>query len=207
MKQLVVCLGLFVLACTADAVHAQSLWERRDPQVAYLFMDTRARRPGDLLTIIVNESTEFEGTEKKELDKQTATNAALDVKGNYSAGKLSARDFAAAFNGSASSGRKFDGKANNSIDRRLLDRLTVTVVGVLPNGNLVIEGKRVRVVTNETRVLVVSGVVRPLDIGPYNTIQSQFIADCMVGYEGKGPESSFTNQGWLGKIVNYVWPF
>ena len=85
--------------------------------------------------------------------------------------------------------------------------MTVTVVGVLPNGNLVVEGRRCRVITHETRVLVVSGVVRPLDIGPYNTVQSSFIADFQVVYEGKGPESSFTNQGWLGKIVNYVWPF
>ncbi|HYV38339.1 MAG TPA: flagellar basal body L-ring protein FlgH [Gemmataceae bacterium] len=207
MKSLAFALSLFVLASAAETAQAQSLWDRRDPQFANLFMDTRARYPGDLLTIVINESTEFEGTEKKELDTQTNTNAALAAKGNYSVGKLTARDFAAAFDGSAASGRKFDGKANNSIDRRLLDRMTVTVVGVLPNGNLVVEGRRARVITNETRILVVSGVVRPLDIGPYNTIQSQFIADFRVVYEGKGPESRFTNQGWLGKVMNYVWPF
>jgi flagellar L-ring protein precursor FlgH len=202
-----IALSMILLLGLVFQVHAQSLWERRDPQAAYLFQDTNARRPGDLLTIVVNESTEFEGMDKKELDKQTAASASLNLKGDYSVGKLTSRNFAGAFDGSGASQRKFDGKANNTIDRKFLDRMTVTVVGVLPNGNLVIEGRRCHVVTNETRVLIVNGVVRPLDIGPYNTIQSQFIADFHVAYDGKGPESSYTNHGWFGKVMNCLWPF
>lgn len=196
--------GLF--AMTAEA-HAQSLWDRRDPQFAYLFQDTRARNVGDLLTIVVSESTESEGTDTKELEKKTSFAAAIALKMKYAAGSVLSRNFNGDADSQGSSQRKFEGKAISNIDRRFIDRMTVTVIGVLPNGNLILEGHRTRVVTNEMRTLRVRGVVRPIDIGPYNTVQSQFIADFVVSYDGRGPESSYTNHGWLGKIVNKIWPF
>ena len=85
--------------------------------------------------------------------------------------------------------------------------LVVAVMDLLPNGNMVIGGRRQRVVSGELRTLVISGIVRPLDIRPDNTIRSQFIANFRVDYLGKGPESEFTNQGWFGKTLNALWPF
>ena len=64
MKQIAVGFSLMVLIACASPVSAQSLWERRDPQTAYLFTDTRARNVGDLLTIVVNESTEVAHVDK-----------------------------------------------------------------------------------------------------------------------------------------------
>jgi|SRR5579862_3910032 len=200
-------LSLFALIAMAPPSHAQSLWARRDPQTAYLFVDTRARHVGDLLTIIINETTEMEGMDKTELNKQTSTSASGTVNGNASAGSNLVRKFTSEFDALINSQRKFDGKANNTIDRRLVDRMAVMVIGVLPNGLLVVEGKRTRVVCKEERTLVVRGIVRPLDIGPSNTIQSQYIADFAVTYDGAGPESSYTQHGWLGRIVNKIWPF
>src|SRR5580765_3244956 len=207
MRPIKFSVSLMCLLAAVPMVRGQSLWDRRDPQTAYLFTDTRARHYGDLLTIVVNESTEFEGMDKKEMNKDTSAAAALNLQGKYSAGDLTTRKFTGDASGQSTSSRTFNGKANNTIDRKLVDRMTVTVVGVLPNGNLVLEGRRARVITNETRTLVVTGICRPIDIGPYNTIQSSFIADFIVTYEGKGPESSYTNNGWLGKIVNKIWPF
>jgi flagellar L-ring protein FlgH len=197
-------LGFMVLAAP---VHAQSLWARRDPQTAYLFVDNRARHVGDLLTILINETTEMEGMDKTELNKQTSTSASATANGNASAGSNLVRKFAGEFDALVNSQRKFDGKANTTIDRRLVDRMAVMVVGVLPNGLLMVEGKRSRVISKEDRTLVVRGIVRPLDIGPGNTIQSQFIADFTLSYDGCGPESSYTQHGWLGRIVNKIWPF
>ncbi len=189
-----------------DTLRADSLWERRDPNTAYLFMDYRARRVGDLLTIVVNESTEFEGLEKRQMNKETATSVGYDFSGKTSTPGVS-RSFSANFDGSGESKRKFDGTNNSSIDRKFLDRMTVTVVGVLPNGNLVVEGFRQRTLNREVRVLRVTGVVRPADIGPANTVQSQSIADFVVNYSGRGPESSYTNHGWWGRALNVLWPY
>ena len=85
--------------------------------------------------------------------------------------------------------------------------MTVTVIAVLPNGNLVVEGFRQRVLNHEVRLLRVAGVVRPADISATNTVQSQYIADFIVHYTGRGPESSYTNHGWWGRALNVVWPY
>ncbi len=199
-------LCLCLLAAPA-AAQPNSLWQRRDLGAPTLFEDTRARRVGDLLTVAISESTELEGRDKKELSKETKGGATLDLAMNYVAGKLTSRNFTGSFAGNGTSNRSLDGKANNTIDRRFVDHLTVVVVAVLPNGNLVIEGQRKQVITREVRTLYLSGVVRPIDIGPYNTIDSKSIAEMRLIYDGKGPESSYTNNGWFGRVLNTVWPF
>lgn len=199
-------LGLGLIGLSTELAIADSIWERRDPRTAYLFVDYRARNVGDLLTLVVNESTEFEGLEKREMAKETRTSAGYKMSGKSSAEGVS-RSFAGEIDGSGVSARKFDGKNNSTIDRKFLDRMTVTVVGVLPNGNLVLEGYRRRTLSREMRVLRVTGIVRPADIGPFNTVQSQSIADFDVTYFGRGPESSFTNQGWWGRALNVIWPY
>jgi flagellar L-ring protein FlgH len=209
MKRLGLGLSMLILVVGASDVKAQSLWERRDPQTAYLFTDTRARNIGDLLTIVVNENTAVEGNDTKALNKQTLTSGSLAANGNVTAGSIGnmIRKYAGEVDTTVNSQRKFDGSAATTIDRKLADRMTVVVVNVLPNGLLVVEGRRSRIISKEERTLVVTGIVRALDIGPGNMIQSQFVADFTVCYEGRGPESSYTNHGWLGTIMNKLWPF
>jgi len=199
-------LALGIMSPLADSALAESIWQRRDPRGAYLFTDLRARNIGDLLTIVVNETTEFEGQENSQLNKDTATSAGYRFSGSTGSDGVS-RNFNAAFDGSGVSNRKFNGKNNSSIDRRFVDRMTVTVVAVMPNGNLILEGYRRRTVARETRMLRVTGIVRPADIGAFNTVQSQFIGDFDVAYYGRGPESAFTNQGWWGRALNVIWPY
>src|SRR5262245_43629010 len=105
-------LGLWaiaILTLSSAVVHADSLWERRNPYSAYLFQDYRARRVGDLLTIIVNENTESEALEKREMDKKTQTSANYAFSGKTASDNAS-RSFSAAFDGEGKSQRKFDGK-------------------------------------------------------------------------------------------------
>ncbi|MBI3408003.1 MAG: flagellar basal body L-ring protein FlgH [Planctomycetes bacterium] len=201
-------IGLLVLGLSSSATLGQgtSVWERRDPRTAYLFTDTRARCVGDLLTIVVNESTEFEGQEKSEKNKETATTAAYKFSGKSASDNVS-RSFSANLDGSGVSQRKFDGKANNTIDRKFMDRMTVTVVAVLPNGNLIIEGVRQIAIARERKVLTVTGIVRPLDVGPFNTVQSQVIANFTAVYTGRGPDTAYTGQGWWGRALNVLWPY
>jgi flagellar L-ring protein FlgH len=185
----------------------ESMWARRDPYTAYLFHDYRARQVGDLLTIIVSESTEIDNQESRELNKQTQTNFSFNSAGGANAGKNMSKSFSNNLSAALQSGRKFDGTANTTIDRKFTDRMSVVVTEVLPNGNLVIEGGRQFQQHRETRILHVSGVIRPADIGGDNSIQSGFIADLRMRYDGKGPESNSMNQGWGGRLMNILWPF
>ncbi len=185
---------------------ADSIWDRRDQRNGYLFVDNRARRVGDLLTVVVREVTGASNSEERTLDKSNATSGKFNFAGKTSSNGAS-REAAAEFNANQSSDRAFNGKSEYENDRKFLDQMTVTVMDVLPNGNLVIEGYRKRVVSNETRLLRISGVVRPNDVDQRNSVESRSIANFNVAYEGTGVESRFTNQGWLGRVGNKVWPW
>lgn len=183
-----------------------SIWDRRDPRAAYLFVDNRARHVGDLLTVVIREATGIDQKEKRALDKKSESGGVFNFKSNWQDGAGS-HAASGEFNGNSTSNRSFDGKSEFTSQRELVDRMTVTVIDVLPNGNLLIEGTRRRIVSGEDRTLRVSGMVRPSDITVGNLVESQFIANFQVAYEGKGAESKFTNQGWLSRAVNRVWPF
>src|SRR5205085_3248941 len=187
-------------------VRADDVWDRRDPRAAFLFYDNRARAVGDLLTVAIDETTAAAEKEERALDKGTNTSNAFKFNGKSAAGSVS-RDGSVDASASNTSRRQFNGSAQLTTDRRFTDRITVTVVDVMPNGNLVIEGLRGRVVAGEQRVLRVTGIVRPADIGAQNTVQSQFISNFKISYLGRGPESNFVNQGYLGRVMNILWPF
>jgi flagellar L-ring protein precursor FlgH len=194
-------------ALVPGRLEAQTLWDRRDRNMATLFNDYRARHVGDVLTVFIEETTGFDAQEKREMDKKTSSDMNFNGTGSTSglAGVL--RSFGYGIDLASSSARTFAGNNTSTIDRKFTDRMSFIVVDVWPNGNLLVEGYRYRLITRETRMLRLQAIVRPADIGPYNTVQSQFLANLRVTYEGKGPESSYTNNGWGGRIFNKLWPF
>lgn len=197
---------LFVVVVPMSQLMADSIWDRRDQRSGYLFMDNKARRVGDTLQVIINENTGANNKEQRNLKKDTAASGKFDFSG--STGSSSAgKSAAASVSADNSSDRSFQGSANYQSNRQLQDAMQLTVIDVLPNGNLVVEGFRDRIVSNEHRLLRVTGVIRPNDIDVTNTVNSQNIADFTIKYEGGGTESRFTNQGWLGRIGNKVWPY
>ena len=202
---------LAMLAAVAQATgcniaSADSLWPQRCPQRASLVDDSRARRPGDLLTIIVSESTQVTNREGKGLAKTSEASGLFNFAGATGGGLgISAADADLTF--TKSSDRSFDGSANYQNSQRFTDRITVCVTGTAPNGNLILHGTRSIMISGEQRTLHLSGIVRPIDIGPDNTISSQYVSDMVAVYDGKGAGQSFTRQGWLGRKVNKIWPF
>jgi flagellar L-ring protein precursor FlgH len=199
-------IGALFLCLTAPVLRADSLWQRRDPRFANLHRDLRARRVGDLLTIAVRENTDIDNQDERKMEKATNTRGSFNTAGN-SSGNRSGRTFSADIDATMRSSRDFEGKAEFTSERRFLDRMTVVVTDVLPNGNLIIQGCRKRGVQGETRLLIVEGVVRPTDISAANTIDSHFIGNFTIRYDGRGAESSYTSPGFLGKLINIVWPF
>ncbi len=179
----------------ASAAKADSIWDRRDPRYAELFKDNRARSVGDIVTIVLNETTTTNDREQRANDKRNQTGLTITgSNGLNTAGALDSR-------------KQFNGGAQLTSGRTFTDRMAGTVVDVMPNGNLVIEGFRSRVVAGEERVLRITGVVRPADIGAGNAIQSTSIANARLNYTGRGPQSSSVNQNWLGRVVNRAWPW
>lgn len=198
-----ICYALFPQVATAQfKCDGPTMWERRDPDRVYLFRDTAARRVGDLLTILVRESTDVGNRDQRALGKDTSTAFNFDTASAGTAGAASG-----SFDIGSTSDRSFNGTSTYRAARDFTDRMTVQVVEVRPNGDMRISGKRKQLVAGEIRTLCVSGVVRAFDVEPGNTVRSHYIADLNICYEGDGPETHFSNQNWGGRIMNKLWPF
>ncbi len=187
--------------------HADSIWDRRDPRYAYLFQDNRARQVGDIITVVVSETTVASDQDKRSTDKSSSTNASAAYSGSTSGTGDSGRKGALSMSLNGSAQRQFNGASQLTASHVLTDRMAVTVVDVMPNGNLVVEGYRSRVVSGEERVMRITGIVRQLDVGIGNLVPSASVANFRVSYLGRGPETRAVNQNYLGKLLSVLWPW
>jgi flagellar L-ring protein precursor FlgH len=200
-------LALATGSTVVSFAHADSIWDRRDPRYAYLFQDNRARSVGDVITVVISETTVANEADQRALKKANSAAGTVDFTGSASSGGGTSRSGAMSFNLSDNFKKEFSGSAQTTMNRVFTDKMAVTVVDVMPNGNLVIEGYRSRVVAGEERVLRITGIVRQLDVGVGNLVQSQSVANFRISYLGRGPESKTVNQGYLGRAMNLLWPW
>jgi flagellar L-ring protein precursor FlgH len=208
----------------APAVVADSIWDRRDPRYAYLFQDNRARQVGDILTITVDESTVAAEQDARALNRSGSASGQFGFFGAGTtfapgglpgAGGTGGGNVPAGTNArgvfvplpAATVGGTFNGTATLNTNRVFADRIAVTVVDMMPNGNLVVEGYRSRVVQGEERVLRITGVVRQQDVGIGNLVPSQFVANFRISYLGRGPATRTTKPGWAARLYSAVRPF
>lgn len=199
------CLALGGLAVPSE-LRAESLWASRSPQFVSYTADTKARAVGDIITIVITESTAINNSENTQLSKNANSSGALDLETSTEGG-LGLHGAAGTFDLTSSAGRGYQGGASYKDTRAFTDRVSVTVVDVLPNGNLVVSGDRMIDFGRDQRTLHVSGVIRPLDISPDNSVSSRFVAEFSASYVGEGDQRRFTRQGWFSRAVNRAWPF
>ncbi|MBL4850143.1 MAG: flagellar basal body L-ring protein FlgH [Planctomycetes bacterium] len=180
-----------------------SLWpQARSSQLAAsLISDPIARSRGDIITILIRENQRVQQRESTDVSQRTGVSlelAALTGLPNaFRANGLPG--------GQASSERDFSAKGTVSKEGRFEARVTAIVTDVLPNGNLVLEGRRRVEIDNETKNICVRGVARPCDISPGNTIQSELLAAAQVSYEGDGPLTRATQRGIVGTVADFLW--
>lgn len=173
---------------------------------ASLFSDTKAHRVGDLITVLVSENvhaTRSLGMKKsKKSDRSTSLGLNLDY-GNALANK------AVSPKGdiSVTNKRNFDGSGSTNNSDVLTASVTAVVTKVYPNGNMRIVGRRQFTINQQPQVLTFSGVVRPVDIAPNNTIASSKIAQATITYGSGGELATVAHEGWLGRTLDQIWPF
>jgi flagellar L-ring protein FlgH len=185
---------------------ADSLWQKRSRQRAFLFYDQPMHDVGDHVTILINQNTIVDNSEEKRLAKQAKVSESFDFDSETSGG-LNEQGASASLDLANDAKRSFDAEAESTIDNRFTDRVTVTVREVLPNGYLRVSGDRKILVDGNQRHLLVSGVVRQQDIAPNGTIGSDFCSHLNFQYVGLGEHQAFTRQGWLSRTMNRIWPF
>ena len=199
-------IGIFIVTGSSQTTMAQSLFERRSTNQVDQYRNYSAMRRGDLLSVVISESTDVENRDERSLDKSGNS----DVSGGLSyslGGGLGGSVGSGALNQSSSSSREFTGDSEFRSERQFLDTFTVTVIDVQPNGNLIISGERNISVQGDARTLRLSGIVRHVDLLSNNSIPSRLVANLDIRLVGKGPEQKFNKQGRFSRRMNRLWPF
>jgi flagellar L-ring protein precursor FlgH len=190
-------------AAQAASYNPNSLW--RNGSRAF-FKDQRAHQVGDILTVKVNITDKANIANETQRSRANAEDSGIT---NFF-GKSKIPIMNSAVPGrifTADSTASSDGKG--SVDRKeaLLTNVAGVVTQVLPNGNLVIEGKQEIRVNFEIRELIVAGVVRPEDIESDNTIDSSKIAQARIAYGGRGQITDVQQPRYGQQVLDIVLPF
>lgn len=165
----------------------------------------RLRRfePGDVLTVLLNESTQAARAATANVSRGSTNDVVPSGLTSRVAGLNSA--LTGINLNSANVESKGEGSADQSAS--LTGSITVTVVEVQPNGNLIVRGQKQMALTQGSEVIQVSGIVRPEDVAPNNTVQSRRLADARFTYQGGGEIASATRAGWGTRAILKFWPF
>jgi flagellar L-ring protein precursor FlgH len=180
-------LALLVLAAAAPPAAPAPVV----PQTS-LFADHEAHKVGDILTVLIVETTEAQKstlTKTKTGSQNTAS----------SSGRL---DFLKMWDLDAQNQSNGEGSTQRSGDLRA--RITVRITEVDANGLLIVEGVRSVKVNGEEEKITLHGAVRPRDVGPDNTVLSTFLADASIAYSGQGVLANAERPGIITRVFNWL---
>lgn len=202
---LLVCLALAAATDGAEAqVRRGSIYSpARGPYG--LVANKTAARPGDLVTILISETSDVKEEEKSNFKHET------DLSYSLSSFDIMPDAFNVLPSVGAGSTDDFKGEAKQEKKGSFTARLTAVVIDSLPNGNLVIRGRREIRIDKQVKTIEFSGIVRRYDIKQNNTVESELVADAKVSYTGVGPASESVNRQGLGSLIHsaivWLWPF
>ena len=188
-------------------------------QPTFLFDDTRARRIGDIVTVNIVDTSKSDLKAETKNDKTSSTNLGVQ---NYFGGKELAGNLSGQLGGpnfgmkglvgndpmvGNTTSQKFQSKGETKRESVVTASIGCRIVNILPGGVMQVEGARQTRVNNENQIIVVKGLVRPIDVGPNNTVASTQLADCQIEYYGEGDLADRQKSGWLTRLLDNVWPF
>ena len=182
-----------------------SLWSDAS---AGMFEDLRARRIGDIITVRIAEAANATRDASTSTARDTAQ--AYGVTSFFGAlGKIAAAhpDLNPEDLFSATGSSSFDGSGSTARSGKLNATLPTRIKKTLPNGDFYIEGSKVVLINEEESILYLSGVIRPIDIDPDNSISSVQVADVELEYTGRGVIADKQSPGWFTRVMDWVWPF
>ena len=174
-----------------------------DAQGMELFADPRAHRAGDILTIVLVESTQASKkaststskTDKADLGAPTILGKGLTLNGNPANIGLDGE-------------RSYDGSGSSSQSNQLTGQITVTVAQRLSNGNLIVRGEKWLTINLGQEQMRIAVIKRPQDNNPDNTVPSTRVADARISYTGRCTLADAYTRGWLSRFVISKWmPF
>ena len=167
------------------------------------FGKSRSFQVGDVITVLLNESSQATRTQNGTITRDSSNNMIPSGLSSWGAGV-----------GGLMKGIKMDGgsvsnKGTGAADQQasLTGSVAVAVVEVMPNGNLVLRGEKQLALTEGSEIIQVAGIIRPDDVSPSNTVQSKRLANAQIAYRGTGDLANATRAGWGTSALLKLWPF
>jgi flagellar L-ring protein precursor FlgH len=167
-----------------------------------LFDDVKARRIGDTVTIRLAERTQASKSASTDAKKDSSLDTGLPI----FLGGSPTLNGDPILNNEWSTTQQFGGEGSSSQSNRLDGNITVTVADVYPNGNLLIRGEKWLTLNQGEEFVQISGIIRPVDIGPDNSVPSFKVADARITYAGKGALADANSPGFLARFFMKLWP-
>ncbi|WP_448213130.1 flagellar basal body L-ring protein FlgH [Colwellia sp. MEBiC06753] len=166
-----------------------------------IYSDSKAHRVGDIISVILSESTQAQKNAKTELKKENS--ATMDPLIGLNGLPVTVKGNSLQFGYNQDSDFKGDSKANQG--NSLSGNISVHVLRVLPNGNLMIRGEKWMTLNNGDEYIRLTGIIRPQDISSSNTIVSNKVANARIQYAGTGTFADVQEQGWLARFFSSSW--
>jgi flagellar L-ring protein precursor FlgH len=170
-----------------------------------LFEDRRARNVGDTLTVILNETTSAAKNTSMTAERKGTTTSSF-VPGAASTPKGWFKGISDIGNFTGSGELKSEGAGGSSANNTFAGTITVTVIEILSNGNLVVAGEKQVAISNEEEIIRFGGIVNPNNL-VFNRISSQEVADARIEYRGRGATDDTQGTGWFTRLLLKMAPF
>jgi flagellar L-ring protein precursor FlgH len=167
------------------------------------FGRSRNFQVGDVVTVVLNEATQANRSQNNALSRASKTNA-LPTGLSSALANVNPLLGGIPLTGTTTASTGV-GTADQTAS--LTGTVSVTVVDVLPNGNLVLRGEKQLALSEGTEVIQVAGVIRPEDISPNNMVQSRRLVNAQITYRGTGDLAAATRAGWGTSAILKLWPF
>ena len=168
----------------------------------------KARAPGDLVTILIEESVAASASASSNSSRASTTTALTPNSLSWIEGQLNGygipwpQDMDPAQSSIGSTG---EGGAEQA--GQITGEVTGVVTEVLPNGLLAVRGYKRMTLTRGSQIIRISGLVRPADIQPDNTVRSRRLADAEISVAGRGELADASRSGWMNRALLRLWPF
>lgn len=166
-----------------------------------LFEDRRARFVGDTLTISIVENTQAKTASDSNASKTGSINAGVTSMVGVPGKTLQGLSI------DETSSNTFKGAGGSNASNVFTGNITVTVIEVLPNGNLLVSGEKQLAIGQGQEFIRLSGVVNPYQISTANVVQSSQVADARIEYKSSGYINEAQVMGWLARFFLNVLPF
>ena len=182
---------------------------------ASLFADKKDLQIGDIIQVLISETLTNDSTNSKATTKTnsnslggglitpltgvTPTNSTQQKIDKFN------RNLGLGFTSTSSS--SFKGSAKSAADEEFTTVISAIIEQTYQNGNYFIKGSKEMLINGQKQNIKISGVIRPYDISPDNTVYSNQLANLKILYQKDGDENDALNKSWGTKIIETIWPF